>query len=242
MKRLLSLGVILVSMGLASCGGGDGNTITGMPAAISGAEVASIVLISSSPQLPSDIAAGTSVTITAIAKDTNNNVMEGVAIVFSSSSGALQVIDSVTTAGGIASASLSNGSDPTNRSITVTATDGNVTSTLNIAVVGTVLSINGPNALSANDNGVYSLVLEDSSGAGIAGETIDVTSANGNTLSANSLTTGVDGDAQLTLTGTVAGNDTLSATALGITATQAVDISDDSFGFPGAANRMRRSP
>jgi hypothetical protein len=231
MKRLLSLGMILVSMGLASCGGGGGNTITGIPAAISGAEVASIVLISSSPQLPSDIAAGTSVTITAIAKDTNNNVMEGVAIVFSSSSGALQVIDSVTNAGGIASASLSNGSDPTNRSITVTATDGNVTSTLNIAVVGTVLSIDGPNALSANDNGVYSLVLEDSSGGGIAGETIDVTSANGNTLSANSLTTGVDGDAQLTLTGTVAGNDTLYATALGITATQAVNISDDSFGF-----------
>jgi hypothetical protein len=135
----------------------------------------------------------------------------------------------------MASASLSNGSDPTNRSIVVTATDGTVTSTLSIAVVGTALSINGPNALSASDNGTYTLVLQDSSGVGIQGETVDVTSANGNALSASSLATGVDGDAQVTLTGTVAGNDTLSATALGITTTQSVNISDDSFGFVAPA-------
>jgi hypothetical protein len=98
-------------------------------------------------------------------------------------------------------------------------------------VVGTVLSINGPGALSANDSGIYTLVLQDSFGVGIEGETIDVTSANGNTLSASSLATGVDGEAQVTLTGTAAGNDTLSATALGITSTKAVNISDDSFGF-----------
>lgn len=231
MKRLLSLGMILASTLLVACGGGGGNTITGTPALVDGAAVSSIVMISSSPQLPSDIGAATNVTITAIAKDENNNVMEGVSIVFSSSSGALQVVESVTNASGIASASLSNGSDPTNRSIIVTATDGNVASTLSIAVVGTTLSVNGPDALSANDSGVYSIVLEDSSGAGIEGETVDVTSANGNTLSSASLTTGVDGEAQLTLTGTVAGNDTLSASALGITSTKSVSISDDSFGF-----------
>jgi hypothetical protein len=230
MKRLLSLGMILASMGIASCGGG-GNTIAGASAVVGGTEVANIELIASSPQLPSDITGVTTVTITAIVKDANNNVVEGVPIVFSSNSGALQIIESVTSAGGMASASLSNGSDPTNRTIAVTATEGTVTATLNVAVAGTVLSINGPDALSANDNGTYTLVLEDSSGAGIEGETIDVTSANGNTLSANSLTTGVDGDAQLTLTGTVAGNDNLSATALGITSNKAVNISDDSFGF-----------
>jgi len=230
MKRLLSLGMILASMGIASCGGGGGNTIAGVTVA-AGAAVANIELIASSAQLSSDITGLTTVTITAIAKNENNNVMSGVPIIFSSDSGALVVTDTETTANGLATATLSNGSDPSNRTILVTATDGTVTSTINISVVGTGLSIDGPSALSANDTGTYSVVLEDSFGAGIEGEVVDVTSANGNTLSANSLTTGVDGDAQVTLTGTVAGNDTLSAVALNITSTQAVNISDDSFGF-----------
>jgi len=229
MKRLLSLGIILASMGIASCGG-SGNTITGT-ASVVGTVAASIELIASSAQLDSDVTGVTTVTITAIAKDENNNVLSEVPIIFSSDSGALITESTVTAANGLTSALLSNGSDPTNRTIVVTATDGNVASSISIAVVGTSLSIDGPNALSASDSGIYALVLEDSFGVGIEGETIDVTSANGNTLSSSSLTTGVDGEAQLTLTATVAGNDTLSATALGITATKAVNISDDSFGF-----------
>ncbi len=229
MKRLLSLGMILASMGIASCGG-SGNTITGT-ASVIGTVAANIELIASSAQLDSDVTGVTTVTITAIAKDENNNVIAEIPIIFSSDSGALIVESTATTANGLATALLSNGSDPTNRTIVVTATDGDVASSISIAVVGTSLNIDGPSALSASDSGIYALVLEDSFGVGIEGETIDVTSANGNTLSSSSLTTGVDGEAQLTLTATVAGNDTLSATALGITATKAVNISDDSFGF-----------
>ena len=229
MKRLLSLGIILASMGIASCGG-SGNTITGT-ASVVGTVAANIELIASSAQLSSDNTGLTTVTITAIAKDENNNVLSDVLIIFSSDSGALIVESTETTVNGLATALLSNGSDPTNRTIVVTATDGNVASSISIAVVGTSLNIDGPDALSASDSGIYALVLEDSFGVGIEGETIDVTSANGNTLSSASLTTGVDGEAQLILTAEVAGNDTLSATALGITATKAVTISDDNFGF-----------
>ena len=229
MKRLLSLGIILASMGIASCGG-SGNTITGT-ASVVGTVAANIELIASSAQLSSDNTGLTTVTITAIAKDENNNVLSDVLIIFSSDSGALIVESTETTVNGLATALLSNGSDPTNRTIVVTATDGNVASSISIAVVGTSLNIDGPDALSASDSGIYALVLEDSFGVGIEGETIDVTSANGNTLSSASLTTGVDGEAQLILTAEVAGNDTLSASALGITATKAVTISDDNFGF-----------
>jgi len=141
MKRLLSLGMILLaSMGIVSCGGG-GNTITGAQVGVGAPEVATIELIASSPQLPSDKTGESNVTITAIAKDENNNVTEDVAIIFSSDSGALQIIESLTSANGIATALLSNGGDPTNRTIIVTATDGTVTSMLNILVVGTVLTI-----------------------------------------------------------------------------------------------------
>ena len=196
MNRLLSFWVILASLVIAACGGS--NTVTdpggGAPP---GPTVATIELITSSPQIQSDVTGQTNVSITAIAKDLNNNVVAGVNIIFSADSGSLTVLQAITDPNGVATATLSNGpGDPSNRTITLTATEGTVTATISIDVIGTVLSITGPPALAQNDSAIYTVVLEDSSGVGIAGETVDVTSANGNTLSAATLTTGVDGDAQ----------------------------------------------
>ena len=197
--------------------------------AAAGQQIQAIELLTSSPQLPSDQSGGTSVTITAIASNANGDVMEGVAIAFSATSGLLQITQAITNASGVATAELSNGSDLTNRVIGVSATGGEINAMVNVAVVGTRLRIFGPDALSISDSGTYTLLLEDSLDIGIEGESVDVTSANGNTLSATSLTTGGDGDAQLMLTGIVAGNDTLSATALDTTAMKSINISNDNF-------------
>ena len=237
MKCLLAFGIALLAMGLVACGGGSGNTITDGSSPVSGGgsgsgpAAASIELIASNTQLQSDQAAANTVTITAIVKDANNAVLEGVSVAFSASSGSLQVTQAVTDASGFATATLSNGNDPSNRSITVSATDGNATASINIAVVGTSLTITGPASLSQNDSGVYTIVLEDSGGNGIPGRTITVSSSNGNTLSATSLTTGADGDVQVTLTAVNGGNDTLQATAFGgsLVATQTIAVSTDAF-------------
>ena len=77
----------------------------------------------------------------------------------------------------------------------------------------------------------FNVSLTDSAGAGLAGYAVTVASANGNTLSAGSLTTDSTGHATFTLTASKAGTDTVSAKALGLTASQSLSVSSQSFAF-----------
>src|SRR5262249_676931 len=93
-----------------------------------GGPVASrIDLVVRSPQLDSD---GTqSVTLTALVRDGANNVLSGIPVSFKApppSSASIQVTSGTTGATGTASALLTTGGDPSNRTITVTATTGNL--------------------------------------------------------------------------------------------------------------------
>lgn len=202
----------------------------------------SLELLASSPQLQSD--GSTTVTLTALAKDTNNQVVEGVPILFSATSGSLTVLEGETTAQGAATAELRTGGDPTNRDITVTATGGAdaagaaLTDTVTIDVIGTSLQIQGPTSLVNGDSGDYTVTLANSAGVGIANRTIDLSSANGNTLSAATLTTDSSGRVQVTLTGNNAGTDTLTASALPdsagtptVSASAGISVSSDNFRF-----------
>jgi hypothetical protein len=99
-----------------------------------------------------------------------------------------------------------------------------------ITVIGTSLSISGPASLVLNTAGSYTVSLTDSGAAGIPNQTVTLTSALGNAVPAT-VTTNATGQAQFTLTPTISGNDTITATALGESATQAVGISSQSFAF-----------
>ena len=111
---------------IISCGG-SGNTITGQGGILGSVpDAATITLIASSPQLQSDQSALNTVTITAIAKDVNNNVISGIPIVFSADNNATLTVDPVatpfTSSAGMATAQLSNSvGDASNRTIIVTA-------------------------------------------------------------------------------------------------------------------------
>jgi hypothetical protein len=147
------------------------------------------------------------------------------------------VTQAVSDGSGIAIAQLSAGTNLANRAITVTAQAGEVSGNVIVNVVGTTLSITGPAALAQGDTGAYVAVAKDSTGAGINGSTLALTSANGNTISAASLTTDASGNVPFNVTATAAGNDTLTASGLGLTATRTVAISGDAFAFttPAAA-------
>lgn len=227
LKKLLSLGAVLVSAALASCGGGGDGTISGGGGGT--AEVGSVTVLASSPQLVSGPA--NSVTITAQVKDDNNAVLEGVTVQFSATSGSLAVTQAVTDGSGIAIAQLSPGTNLANRAITVTAQAGDASGNVLVNVVGTTLSITGPAALAQADTGAFVAVAKDSTGAGINGATLTLTSANGNTISAASLTTDASGNVPFNVTATAAGNDTLTVSGLGLTATKTVAISGDAFAF-----------
>ncbi|HEY4731744.1 MAG TPA: Ig-like domain-containing protein, partial [Gammaproteobacteria bacterium] len=95
MKRLM---LSLAMAAVAGCSGDAGFSTSGSDTDTTSVTVASITLLSSSPQLGSS--GVTPVTITAIVKDSGNLVTEDIPVVFSADSGSLQVTQSVTDAAG----------------------------------------------------------------------------------------------------------------------------------------------
>ena len=241
--RVLALASSLI---LAGCGGGSSDSILdpgsgddpGNLPEVPVVNVADLSLIASSNQLPSN-GSGTS-TIFAIARDENNAVVEGATVVFSADSGALKIVSAVTNSDGVAEAELTTAGDPTNRNITVNASTADQAATIQVDVVGSNLILTGLANVVFGDIVQYTARLQDSGGAGIAGETVDFTSVAGNTLSATSLVTDSEGEATAQLTATQSGDDTVSAMALGLTATQDLTVSNDSFSFlaPAAATEI----
>ncbi|HVY64958.1 MAG TPA: Ig-like domain-containing protein [Gammaproteobacteria bacterium] len=235
MHKLRIFLLVAMTALLAACGGGGDNTIVGPPGGGSSATVATLSLLTSSPQIPSDGA--TPVTITALVRDSNNNVTADVPVTFQSSSGALSVSQPAKTdANGALTATLNTAGDPTNRAITVTATAGtNIQGSVTVNVIGTALAITGPSSLPLGSSGSYTVVLTNAAGAGIGNQDITIQSSKANGLSATHLTTDSKGGAAFTLNATNGGTDTVTATALGISATQSVSVSADSFKFTSPA-------
>jgi hypothetical protein len=201
-----------------------------------------LTVLASSLSMPSNNSAP--VTITAQLENNSNQLLPGVAVSFQASSGAIAPVATAagaaaspavpagtTDANGKAQATLSTLGNLQNRVITVTVTAGTSSATIQVTVVGTQLVIGGPSSLVLNAQGTYSITLTDSGGVGIAGQTVALTSALGNTLTPSSVTTGSTGTATFTLTGVTGGNDTLTATGEGITATQAVTVSNQNLVF-----------
>lgn len=221
---------------LSACGGKtiSGSTSTTPPTPTPDASVTSVSLLTSSPQISSDNTSPA--TITALVTDANNNTVTGATVVFSASSGVLAVSKATTDATGAAVATLASGSDQSNRIITVTATAGTISGKVTVNVIGTKLSITGPQALVEPGVATYTVILKNASGTGISGEAVALTSANGNTLSAASVTTDVNGQATFTVTAAAGGADTLTAVALGITATETISVSTQNFAITTPVN------
>jgi hypothetical protein len=189
-----------------------------------------INLVTSVPQIPSDGSA--TATITALVLNTQNQLVSGVAVDFTASSGGLAVTQGTTGANGAATATLTAAGSPENRTITVTASAaGSTPQTVTVQVIGTKLTVTGSTGLIQGAQGTYTVALQDSGGNGIANQTVTLSSAKGNTLSAPSVTTAADGQATFTVTATVAGADTITAKGLGLQATAPLTVSNESFAF-----------
>ncbi len=206
------------------------------------ASVSSITLLASSPNLLSDNSKP--VTITAIARNASNQLVPGAVIDFLASSGGIlpvqttagsagttQVQAGTTDANGIAQAQLTTPGDFANRTITVTAISGGATANLTVNVVGTTLTVTGAANLISGASSTYTIALLDASNNGIPTQTVTIVSKAGNKLSSSTVTTDSLGHASFQLTATVAGSDTITVTALGQSATQALTVSAESFAF-----------
>lgn len=235
MKKLISMMMVAAAtLALASCGGGTGSgPLTGGGGGGTGTPPPptqyNLTVLTSSPQMPSD--GSKSPTITALVRDTNNNVVSGVPVSFQASSGALAVTTGTTGSDGTATATLSTAGDPTNRDVKVTADAGASTASVDVSVIGTKLSLSGPTSLVIGSQGSYDISLTDSGSNGISGQTVTVASAKDNTINPATLTTDASGHASFTVTAVNSGTDTLTASAGQLQATQDVAVSSDSFTF-----------
>jgi hypothetical protein len=244
-------GTVTATLSAVGASAGATITVTATAGSVSGKASVSVVatqqtitLLTSSPQIPSDDSKPT--TITAIVQGANNQLLAGVPVSFQATSGAIAAVQTTAGAGasphvpagttdanGQAQATLTTPGNPTNRTITVTAVVGTgaTTATIAITVVGTTLTVTGPTSLILGSAGPFNVSLTDSGSNGIVGQVVSIASANGNTVSAPTVTTDASGHATFKVTAATAGNDTVSATALGLTGTQALAVSSQNFAF-----------
>ncbi|WP_286269324.1 Ig-like domain-containing protein [Thalassotalea hakodatensis] len=215
---------------------GDGNVVTGP-------QVSEILLYASNQQLSSSGAQG--VLLTAIAKNSNNVLLSGIDISFvSQPSGSILipssedgVPSSTTNANGQATAILTTVGNPENRTIVVTASNGDISDDVNVYVVGTEVQLTGSSSLALDDASSFSINVLDSDSRGVADVEVALTLANTPTGGVASLelpasvTTDAQGKAFVNVTGRTGGTNAIIATALGATASKNVSVQADSFTF-----------
>ena len=140
--RKLSILILLGTAWLAACGG-NSSALTGKTSggtAPSTDPVTTVTAVSSLAQIAAD--GSNSATITATAKDANNNLVTGATVTFAASAGGLAVTQAVTDASGNATATLSAGSAAAGSTINVTATTGGVSGKVSVAVAAIQQTIN----------------------------------------------------------------------------------------------------
>ncbi|MCG5501794.1 Ig-like domain-containing protein, partial [Ectothiorhodospira lacustris] len=193
--------------------------------------VSSIVLLSNTPQLAS--AGDQPVTLTAFVRDANNVLMEDVRVTFSADSDtAIQVIRGITDESGTAQAQLRTLQDKSNRTVTATASVGSVTSSTQIRVTGTTITITGPtSSVIVGETVNLTLALRDSAGRAIPNAALTVTSATGNTVLTPNPVTGSNGQATVQIVADQGGNDSITVTGEGATSQFTLDVSTDTLTF-----------
>jgi len=100
----------------------------------------SIELVTDTGQIGSG---GDEASISALVKNESNVAVSGAPVTFSSSSGTLTGAVTTTNAAGVASVKLAAGADKSNRAVTVTATSGATTRTVQVLVAGTEIQYVG---------------------------------------------------------------------------------------------------
>lgn len=198
---------------------------------------ASLDLFGSSTQLASS--GSDQIELTALVKDANNVLLEGVDVTFSANAGASLQLENggsiaVTGADGIARATLSTQNNQENRTIEITASTATFSQVLDVQVVGTQININGSSSAILNNPVPLTISLIDSDGNGIANQAVNLSASNGQ-LSNTSPVTSAEGQITVNYTGDVSGSDTVIANALNSQSEFSIIVQEDDFSFVGGA-------
>jgi hypothetical protein len=165
------------------------------------------------------------VELIAVVKNEQNVLLEGVVVSFSADAGAsIENVAGTTGPDGKATATLTTENNSSNRNITATATTSSLTDIVTVKVVGTKININGASSIILGDSAPITINLVDSSGVGIAGQSLaldtnvgallDPTDPNSPDLQALSVTTDANGQVTVTFKATSSGNGEIMATVV----------------------------
>jgi hypothetical protein len=193
-----------------------------------------LLLQADSNMLQSAGASGAEVTLTALVKDASNNVIPGVKVTLSADSGSLTLGTRISDSNGRVQEKLSTGGDPTSRVIKVTATVAGTApvSTL-INVLGTHVQINANNTVNVGSSTDATVKLVDSLGNALSGRAVTFSSTVAGRLAVKGGGAAVTNTAgQLILSYTAsgaAGQDVITVSALGETATLPINVSATNF-------------
>jgi hypothetical protein len=255
LKRFSFTLLLMTLTTLVACGGGGGGLSIDDDSSTGGGGVTdpdttivvdSITLLANSQQLASSGAQV--ILLTAIAKDANNNLLEGVTIDFSSTSGDIgfvlddegnSITSNITGTDGKVVRNLATETDNENRIISVGVASGDVSDSVDIQVIGTTISLTGSSVLAINDINNYTVKVLDSDGNGIADALVDLslsgqsTETGGSvaniTLPTDTVRTDVNGQAKLTIIGTTEGSNSIIASSFGATIEEDVSVQADTF-------------
>lgn len=233
---------------LAACGGGGSDAGTSPFGGAGGGTTAPVSVAAAidvtSSKLQLDSGVGDSAVITVVVKKAGSVVLPDAPVTLVASSGSLAVASATTNDAGVVTATLTPGSsvaDKANRTITITATSGAVSSAVTVQVAGTTVSYSGATSLSvSNSPANLQVLLRDAKGAAISNASVTVSASQvNNQFAASTVTTDGNGVATFSYTPANAGADALIFSALGATVTANLSISGEDFVFVSpAANQQ----
>ena len=210
------------AVGLAGCGGANGDTSAPAAAASAATTAADITLALSSATL---LDSGTdTVTATVTAVDANRNLIAGVPVTISVDNAATALVSrKVTDANGVVTAAIGVGAERANRVITVSATSNGVVRTAAVQVTGAKLLTTAlPASLAPSSAGTVRFRLTDNNSNPMAQQAIVVNGVGGVEVSAK---TDNNGEYLYAYTApATTGTLDIRATAGGVTSTQSVQV------------------
>ncbi|GJJ04777.1 hypothetical protein RugamoR64_53150 [Duganella rhizosphaerae] len=196
-----------------------------------------LTLTSNPGELASSGAAGSEVTVSVVVKDSSNNVLPGVAVALQVDSGNLVYANRVSDANGRVTAKLDRGSDPTSRTVTITASAaGAQTRTLPIKVTGNKLSINSSSSIKVGAATDVTVKLVDSAGGALQGQAVTFSAGGANRLSVKgggAAITDSSGQLVLSYTAQTAGTDAIVVRSAGEIANASIVVSATNFTVNG---------
>ena len=235
--------VALLSILSACGGGGSGSSSPSTPVTPPAPVAATLNLTASAATVKSDNSDATTITVTAVTA--TNAAVSGIAVSLAADSGVLSTGSATTDSTGRATFTLSSGASAVNRTITVTATAGTVTSQIPINVIGSTVDLasNTTSLLIGGGSATLTATVKNAAGTPIANTVVTFSANSGTTVTPTTATTNASGVATAQVTGTAAGASSVAASAAGFTRTLAYTISGAStFGItttvPAAINRV----